>query len=414
MTLSHGHCLSHKQWKEGKLYFRTLADKSYYSNKYVSAYLDCSLDERGQQRIRSYQNQMDKILASSNSSSTTKEKEERDKVIQKLQDKISNVYDKREYQVFSMNIRGLLSYALDESDYNEFNKSIENLAECDEYQEVREPIDTYNELGQRSDFTIYFNYMIKRNFPFLSYYNDFKHILPGNFAAKLIKKIAKRLKYILDKASPDHLKYVVTEQFFDEIKPSLLIQDNENNNNRIDNNDDVSKAVEHYYISEISTYLNNIKKRDLIQQQNSKIFQNIKNRRNSLMEKLHRIIKNNNENNNNEVIPIYDSIIESRLSWFDFSDILKSIEKIHGNRFIITDKCIIPKQKAKKLKSLLKGRPTYNDACLSLIENGVSQMCFGVQDAYIGFFHKLGFTTAYEDENDWNSNLIVVKKKRNN
>jgi hypothetical protein len=294
--------------KGQKLYFQTLAENTYYSNKYTLSYLDCGLNEKGQRLVKFYEEYIDKIL---NSNSSSKEKNK--KRISNLREKISKIYDKREYQAFSMNIRGLLSYALDESNYNEFNKSIENLAEYDEYQEVRESIDTYNDLGQRSGFPIYFNYMIKRNFPFLSHYNDFKHILSKNFAAKLIKKIAKRLKYILNKASPDHLKYVVTKQFFDEIKP--LIQANENNNNRIDDNDhDVSKAVEHYYISEISTYLDHIKKRDVIQQQNIKVFQNIKNRRNSLMEKLHGIIKNNDENNNNEVIPIYDSIMECRLS----------------------------------------------------------------------------------------------------
>ena len=50
-----------------------------------------------------------------------------------------------------MNILGLLAYALDKTDYEELSKSLENLAERDEYQEVRETADTYNSLGQTTD-----------------------------------------------------------------------------------------------------------------------------------------------------------------------------------------------------------------------------------------------------------------------
>lgn len=90
--------------KGGKLYFRTLSEES-YSNLYSRRYLD-RVQTEGGQNLR-------------------------------------------------VNIKGLLSYALNEPDYKELGRSLENLAESDLYQEVKETTDTYNELGQTADSPIY-------------------------------------------------------------------------------------------------------------------------------------------------------------------------------------------------------------------------------------------------------------------
>jgi hypothetical protein len=126
-----------------------------------------------------------------------------------------------------MNIKGLLSYALQESDYGEFNKSLINLAESDDYKHITESIYTYNDIGQtKADFPIHFNYRIKREFPFLSHYNILSEVLPPNFAAKLIKKIATKLKYRYELSGREYLKCMVTEQFFEGIKREIEIPNN--------------------------------------------------------------------------------------------------------------------------------------------------------------------------------------------
>ena len=152
--------------KGGKLYFRTLSEES-YSNLYSRRYLDRVQTESGQN--------------------------------------------------LRMNIKGLLLYALNESDYKELGKLLENLAESDVYQEVKETADTYNELGQTADSPIYFNYKIKRDFPFLAYYNDLKQILPPNFAAEVIKRIATRLKDGIKMLPVEYLRYITTKLFFKDI-----------------------------------------------------------------------------------------------------------------------------------------------------------------------------------------------------
>lgn len=113
--------------KGGKLYFKSLSEES-YSNLYSRRYLDRVQTENG--------------------------------------------------VILSMMIKGLLSYALNESDFNKLDRSLQNLAKGDVYLTVEEMIDTYNELGQTADYPICFNYRIRRDFPFLAYYSDLKQILP--------------------------------------------------------------------------------------------------------------------------------------------------------------------------------------------------------------------------------------------
>ena len=114
------------------------------------------------------------------------------------------------------------------------------------------------------------------------------------------------------------------------------------------------------------------------------------------MERLETTIKNSEETTNNEVIPIHELITESRLSWFDISEVLKLIATRHEKRYIVTDRCLIPKSKTKELKSLLKNEPTYDDACLSLVNNGVPRQCISED-----LFHKLGFQS--------NTKKIILK-----
>lgn len=169
------------EWKGDKLYFRTLAEKSYYLKKL--RYLDCTLNDKGRRLVKSYE---DCILSLFNSSNWERNKDR----IHKLREKISRINDKKEYQILSINTRGLLSYVLKESNHDELNKSLENLARSDYYQEIKDSIYVYDECGNKPQYpTSSYCYQIKWNFPFLSYYNDLKNILPECHVAKLIKKL---------------------------------------------------------------------------------------------------------------------------------------------------------------------------------------------------------------------------------
>ena len=312
--------------KGGKLYFRTLSEES-YSNIYSRRYLD-RVQTEGGQNLR-------------------------------------------------INIKGLLLYALNESDYKELSKSLENLAESDVYQEVKETADTYNELGQTTDSPIYFNYKIKRDFPFLAYSNDLKQILSPNFAAEVIKRIATRLKDRIGILPVEYLRYITTKFFVKDITGGIQ-------NSNLNNN------VFQAFRSEITAYLAHLEQRASIHEKNLKILSDIEDRRGLFMERLETTIKNSEETTNDEVIPIHGLITESRLSWFDVSDVLKLIAKKHEKRYTVTDRCLMPKSKTKELKSLLKNEPKYDDSCLSLVNNGVPRQCISED-----LLDKLGFQSAF-------------------
>ena len=191
----------------GKLYFKTLTERSYYCNR--QKYLDSSLDEKGQRLVNSYSDQEDSIVSTSHSSAH----EENKGKIRRLREKISRVYEKRKYQTFGLNVRGLLSYALEESNYHELIKSLENLATSDDYQQIKDSIYAYNECGEKPRFpTSSYCYRISNKFPFFAYYNDLKNILLVRFTAKLLKRIARNLKDSLEIISRERLKYLVTKE----------------------------------------------------------------------------------------------------------------------------------------------------------------------------------------------------------
>lgn len=336
--------------KEGKLYFRTLSQESYYSNVYSRRYLDRTQTDNG--------------------------------------------------EVLSLSILGLLAYALDESDYEEFDKSLENLAENDEYQKVSEAVNAYNAAGQTTDFPICFKYRIKKDFPFLAYYNDIKRILPVNFVVEVIRRIATGLKTkkLQDRLTfgREYLKYIVTKQFLEKIEKKI------HTNTFDDSHDKVFKA----YRTEISTYITHLEQKASIREQNQKILFGVEDRKCLLIESLETVIKNSEDVTNNEVIPIHELIIESRLSWFDISEVLKSIAKTHAKRYIVTDMCLMPRSKAKELKPLLRNGPTFDDACLSLMNNGVPKKCISEE-----LFEKLGFQSTLRKSNFKNTISVIRRKE---
>ena len=156
--------------KGDKLYFRTLDEKSYYLKRL--RYLDIALIDKGHRLVISNE---DCLLSLLNSSFLERNKQK----IYKLRERISKIKIKKEYHTLNINTRGLLSYALEESNDDRLNKSIENLAKSDDYQAIKDSIYVYDEYAEKPEYpTISYYYQIKRNFPFLSYYNDLKTIFP--------------------------------------------------------------------------------------------------------------------------------------------------------------------------------------------------------------------------------------------
>jgi Txe/YoeB family toxin of Txe-Axe toxin-antitoxin module len=377
--------------KDGKLYFRTLSSKSYYIRQEC---LNISLSEKGQRLVSRYENKIDDIWNSDGNLSYDKKK----RIMYQYKSEVSKVYNNRHYQVLSIGIRALLEYALCESSYKEFDKSIENLAECDKYHEIKDGIYSYNEFGETKYLQPdhYFRYFTKKNFPFLSHYSELRRVLPLNFMAKTLKNIAKQLRGDPEviTASFEGLKYKITEHFFNRINTLF-----ENNDNKIDQHR--NKIVEEY-LSEIGVYVAHTNKRELINRKNIEMFENIKQRHNKLTRNLYEIMENTKKDDSKQIIPIYKSITKSRLPWSYVSNVLTSIENDYGTKFIVTDRCFISRSKARelKLKSLLHGHPSFEKACLSLISKGIPKECISEK-----LFYKLGFSTAFENRN---YNMLIV------
>lgn len=173
------------------------------------------------------------------------------------------------------------------------------------------------------------------------------------------------------------LRYITTKLFFREITSKIQ-------NSNLDNN----KSFQTFR-SEITAYLGHLEQRASIQERNLKILSDIEDRKSLLMQRLEAVI-NAKAMNNNEVVPIYEIIKESRLSRFDICEILKSIAKTYAKRYIVTDRCLATRSKAKGLRHLLRNEPTYDDACISLTNNGLPMQCISED-----LFEKLGFQGAF-------------------
>jgi len=134
---------------------------------------------------------------------------------------------------FTLNLRGLLYYTLlnlncksgkiTDKLYMEMNKVIEKLSRSDRYQDMENEFIRFNPVrkcisldkektilieNQRS------GYYLKIRFPFLSFYDEFKHYLPINFAIQTLMEISLELQNKLGEMDIAEIKYFVTEKFF--------------------------------------------------------------------------------------------------------------------------------------------------------------------------------------------------------
>jgi hypothetical protein len=389
--------------KDARLYFRTLSRESYYTEKYERACLRLTLNEEGERLVKSNEKKIYSLTRNNSNSLVHEQKHENNKLmmINKLKHKISKIQKSKQYNNLNMTIKGLLDYALKERNHEEFKKSISNLAECDEYDEIIREGYECDDLGfpelqiQIPSTNYHFRYKIKGYFPFLSHYDALEKSLPRGFVLSLLRRIARKVKrYSLD-MMPQGLRYIVTKMFYDEIKRWWIRMKRScsNNTTTIDNDiDNEDKTGIANYLLEIGEYIGHREEKYSIEQENAKIYHMIEQRCHELYKEMYTTIENSKDK---EIIPIYEHIKKARIPWPRISKILTSINDKYRNRFIITDTCLIARSKAKMLKSLLNKEPLRDEACLSLIKSGVPKSCI-VLDLE-NFLNKLGFGTRSED-----------------
>jgi hypothetical protein len=356
--------------KEHKLYFKPR--KSTSKVKGELDYLRCITSDLGLRKISEYNKKITKL---SNSKYTMDERKER--LMHNYQSKIRKIYDDIHYKKLTMTTKSLLLYVSKENDYTEFNKSVECLSDSEtdlihEKVMVRE----FNEFGEESN-VIYHPFTFKRDFPYLSNYTLAKDHLPLNFVPGLLERIALELKDKLQDMNGEEINYTITNRFLEGIRKYISA------NNRIDKN-----ALQHIddYLREINVYIEYIDLRDNETRKREENWKSIYDKENNLRQILLRHIEKG-LNRKEEIIIIHEQIKQAKVLWDSERHILELIENKFGERYIVTPTSLIKKSKARKLRTLLRGKPTPQKARSLLIEKGsIPEGCINYE-----FLTRLGF-----------------------
>jgi hypothetical protein len=254
----------------------------------------------------------------------------------------------------------------------------------------------FNEFGEEDD-GIYHSFSFKRDFPYLSKYTLSKDYLPTNFVAKLLKETALELKNKLHDMNGEEINYKITCRLIKAIKTSIL--------NSIDTKTRCSQIEN--YLREVGTYLAYIDLRaNEIKKQNEN-WKNLYEKESNLRETLFKLIDEGIKRND-EVIPIHKPLQSTKILWDSELNVLRSIAKRYGNRFLITGTCIIRKFKARKLRALLRKKLTPQQANSLLIEKGgIHEECLNYE-----FLTKLGFYIDITRPNYTHQFVTEIKKNR--
>ena len=111
-------------------------------------------------------------------------------------------------------------------------------------------------------------------------------------------------------------------------------------------------------------------------------------RQQDLLHSLHKLIAESNQ----DIIPI-DRIIKSSKLKFGVQYILESIERNFGQKYVITQTCIISRSKADAFRSLLSNLPLCENAHKILLDNGIPRRCLSYNRSLDNIVEKLGFYT---------------------
>ncbi len=150
-----------------------------------------------------------------------------------LKNYIDNIAPNNAKKQYVLNLRGLLKYLSSyknnkSSSYKRINKMIENLAQVDRYWSIENELFGYRiiTISPEGEETTNFilkrelahQHKVKQRFPFLSFYNQYKDLLPKNYAAQILIDVAVSLQDELETLEMTELKYRVTELFFEKIQ----------------------------------------------------------------------------------------------------------------------------------------------------------------------------------------------------
>jgi hypothetical protein len=367
--------------KNGKTRIRALSYKTYLP---LRGYIYTRLNENGDKKKNEILRKKETLI----SDTSTKN----DDLLRVYED-IVQLNFRYLYVDISMNLRALLFYAIHEDDMIQFNKSIECLAcLCKDKGKTddicRYDTDSKSKNVYKTKFQIYSRTEVE-DFPFLlPEYINLKHILPVNWTFYVLKKIGNNLRSDLELFSLEQLKYEVIKEFSRHIKEyaqSLEKIGDRKFEKRIELDKDKKFLLKYcrqirYLIKETPDVIN------------SKTIQNLKRERQrelDFSQELRILL----ENNDRDVIPIDRMIAESKLNFESVSYILDSIECGFGQRYVVTQTCIISRSKAETLKLSLRCLPLCENASKILEDNGIPRRCLRYIGALDNIVEKLGFYT---------------------
>lgn len=399
----------------GRLYFRILSRLSYYSDVYTRAHLYSRLNIKSEKMIESCVEKIHKLTFNSNDLPNKQKLR-----VMKLKSEISKIENGIRYRNLSMTVKGLLAYVLLESNYEEFKKSIRNLAECEEYEEIKREVYDYDKTSgfpqelQKMIPLTYNNthYKITINFPFLSYYDILEKSLPEKFVFNLLITIAKKVKKKMGNSltiiEPVGLKYLITREFYNKINAWIWKSGNTSDNSANTSTPPTKHSSTEMgltnYLSEIGQYIQHEKVKKSVERENFRKYVILQRRYDKLYAAIYAAIERNKENR--EIVPIYKQIKKAGIPWSHISDILRSIKDKYGNKFVVTDTCLIPKSITGELRALLRGSPTVDNGRASLIKYGVPEDCITPD-----FLSTLGFCTGFEDSDTGYKSPRILKLK---
>jgi len=166
-------------------------------------YFHISINERGQKSISEIKNQK------------LNTKPDVNKIELETSSEVLKIQNDRQYWKYSLNIRGFILYisGLIQTDKN-WDKNEDHETRHTERKRGRKKGDiSYNR--RRIDKTLEIlsdNHL--EDFPFLSYYREFKAVLPKNFLIDLVKEVADELRYQLDRTDISFLIYWITRRCY--------------------------------------------------------------------------------------------------------------------------------------------------------------------------------------------------------
>jgi hypothetical protein len=188
----------------------SIEESSIIRNKASRWYLYADLNEIGYRKMNYIEKRIEKIQSDANMPG-----EKRNEIVRQHQTARKNVLNKRQYQMLTAKIKGLLLYSLVESDLEVFNEIIWNISRCNKYDK--------DDFDPHYDGVVFTNTkdldpVRRMDFPFLLDYYKFSHVLPENFTFDVLRRVAEEFRSRLEMISSSELKFEVTSRFVAKVR----------------------------------------------------------------------------------------------------------------------------------------------------------------------------------------------------